>query len=422
LGFNAKGHNFFETAKELLTHLHLTQWNTACIGITTLTWLWCTKKWGRAFLAKTGLHGLALEISFRAAPVLAIATGIAAVTFLKLQDVSTIGEIPATLPSLFFPSLNASDWMALVTPAVLIALVGFVETVSVGHTLAAKRKQRINPNQELLGLGAANLASGLFGGYSVTGGFSRSVVNFDAGAQTPMAGVFTAAGILLAAVSLTPLLKNLPHATLAAAIIVAVLGLIDFKLPEILWRYSKKDFLAYLLTLIVVLVLGVETGILTGVAFSILALLTAISKPHWAIVGQIPGTEHFRNEKRHDVKTIEGIVSVRIDESLYFPNARWLEEIILTLGTEAPATKAIVLQCNSINHIDASALEALEQIDENLQSMNIILYLSEVKGPVEDQLAKTPWYQRMQNQNRIGLTHLESLKLAQNHIRSKGKE
>lgn len=414
LGVSAKGETFFQTVMALLKNFAQFDVATALIGALALLWLWAARKWGKNVLKGFGLKGLTLEIVFRAAPVLAIVMSIVAVSLLQLGTVRTVGAIPTDLPGLFFPSLELSRWADLFVPAVLIALVGFVETVSVGHALAAKRKQRIDPNQELLGLGAANLASGVFGGYSITGGFSRSVVNFDAGAQTPMAGVFTAGGILLATLFLTPLLTNLPHATLAATIIIAVLGLIDWHLPGMLWRYSKRDFLAYLLTVIVVLVAGVEAGIIAGVVFSILALLAAISKPHMAVVGQVPGTEHFRNEKRHKVTMVDGVVSVRVDESLYFPNARWLEDALLEVATQKPDTKAMVLQCNAINHIDASALESLEKIDENLQAMGITLYLSEVKGPVQDQLLNSHWYATIQN--RIGLTHLETVERARRGV------
>ncbi|MDX1669666.1 MAG: SulP family inorganic anion transporter, partial [Limnobacter sp.] len=414
LGFSAKGDTFLDTAIQVVQSIALTHPATALIGLATLVWLWVTKRYGKGLLAQFGLSGLWLEITFRAAPLLAIVVGILCVRYFALAEVTTVGHIPASLPNVFIPSLSSEHWLALLVPGLLIALVGFVETVSVGHTLAAKRKQKINPDQELLGLGAANVASGLFGGYSVTGGFSRSVVNFDAGAQTPMAGVFTAGGIVLATLFLTPLLYHLPHATLAATIIVAVLGLIEPHLPGVLWRYSKRDFLAYVLTLLVVLIVGIEAGILAGVAFSVLALLAAISKPHWAIIGQVPGTEHFRNEKRHRVQTYEDVVSLRVDESLFFPNARWLEDTLLQVASQHPNARALVLQCSAINHIDASAVEALEQIDDNLRAMGVDFFLSEVKGPVQDQLKTTRWYQSIEQ--RIGLTHLETLNLAHGHL------
>jgi SulP family sulfate permease len=420
IGVSAKGETFVKTLIALFQNLNQIDLTTTAMGTLALVWLWATRKWGKNALMRLGLKGLALEIIFRAAPVFAIVLSIVAVSTLHLSQVRTVGNIPTDLPSLFFPSLELIDWVDLFVPAVLIALVGFVETVSVGHALAAKRKQHINPNQELLGLGAANIASGVFGAFSVTGGFSRSVINFDAGAQTPMAGVFTAGGILLATLFLTPLLTNLPQATLAATIIIAVLGLIDWHLPNMLWHYSKRDFLAYLITVLVVLALGVEAGIIAGVVFSILALLAAISSPHMAVVGQVPGTEHFRNEKRHTVTLVEGVVSVRVDESLYFPNARWLENALLEVVSKKASTHALVLQCTAINHIDASALESLQKIDENLNSMGIVFYLSEVKGPVQDQLANSDWYESIKN--RIGLTHLETLQMAKSPCYERNKK
>ncbi len=185
-------------------------------------------------------------------------------------------------------------------PALLISVIGFVESVSVAQTLAAKRRQRIVPDQELIGLGASNIASALSGGYPVTGGFARSVVNFDAGAQTPAAGAFTAVGIALASLFLTPLLYNLPNATLAATIIVAVLSLVDFKTPRALWAYSKADFAAHAATIAVTLVAGVELGVIAGVGVGLLLYLWRASRPHAAVVGRVPGTEHFRNVERHN--------------------------------------------------------------------------------------------------------------------------
>ena len=411
IGVSAKGETFVHTVMALIKQFPLFNAWTAAIGLSSLLWLWLVRKRGKQVLAGLGLSGLPLELLLRGAPVLALVVSIVVVSVWAPEGVRTVGVIPTDLPGLMLPALSQDQWLSLVVPGSLIALVGFVETVSVGHALAAKRKQRINPNQELLGLGAANIASGLSGGYSVTGGFSRSVVNFDAGAQTPMAGVFTAVGILLATLFLTPWLTHLPHATLAATIMIAVWGLIDWHLPKVLWRYSKRDFAAYAITVLVVLGMGVEAGILAGVVFSVLALLAAVSRPHMAIVGQVPGTEHFRNEKRHKVELMPGVVSVRVDESLYFPNARWLEDALLEVASSKPNTHAVVLQCNAINHIDASALESLERIDENLHAMGMTLFLSEVKGPVQDQLMLSHWYPTIAP--RIALTHLEALRMAQ---------
>ncbi len=413
-GVSAKGDTVLLIGHSLIQNATQFDWATTCIGVVSLIWIVTVRRWGRDALSFLRVCRAWVEVLARLLPALAIVFGLLAVVVLDLTQVRTVGHVPSQLPGLLVPSLAGDQWLALLVPAALIALVGFVEAVSVGHSLAAKRKQRIEPNQELLGLGAANVASGLSGGFSVTAGFSRSVVNFDSGAQTPMAGVFAAAGMVLATLFLTPWLAHLPHATLAATIMVSILGLIDWKLPNRLWRYSRRDFFAYLLTVLCVLGLGVEMGILVGVVFSILALLAAISQPHWARVGQVPGTEHFRNELRHKVNKVSGVVSIRVDESLYFPNAMWLEDLLLENALKDDNTRALVLQCSAVNHIDASALESLMSVDENLQAMGVTLYLSEVKGPITDKLKHSDWYESIQP--RIALTHLEALRMASNAL------
>ena len=270
----------------------------------------------------------------------------------------------------------------------MISVIGFVESVSVAQTLAAKRRQSIVPNQELIGLGASNIAAAVSGGYPVTGGFARSVVNFDAGAETPAAGAFTAGGIAIASLILTPLLFHLPIATLAATIIVAVLSLVDPGALRRAWRYSKHDFSAMLVTIVVTLGWGVEVGIVSGVAVSIALLLWRTSRPHIAIVGQVPGTEHFRNVLRHQVITDEAVLSIRIDESLNFANARAIEDWILNEVADRPALRHIVLQCTAVNEIDGSALESIELVLHRLEAQGIQLHLSEVKGPVMDRLQR----------------------------------
>jgi len=277
---------------------------------------------------------------------------------------------------------------ALLLPAILISVIGFVESISVAQTLAAKRRQRINPDQELIGLGAANLGAAFTGGFPVTGGFSRSVVNFDAGAETPAAGAFTALGLAIAALALTPLVFFLPQATLAATIIVAVLTLVDFSILKKAWSYSKADFAAVLATMLVTLGDGVELGVTCGVVLSIFLHLYKTSKPHVAEVGQVPGTEHFRNINRHKVTTDPTLLTLRIDESLYFANARFLEDYIYDRLAGDHAIKNVVLMCSAINEVDYSALESLEAINARLHDMGIRLHLSEVKGPVMDRLQK----------------------------------
>jgi len=267
-----------------------------------------------------------------------------------------------------------------------------VESISVAQTLAAKKRQRIDPDQELIGLGAANLGAAFTGGYPVTGGFSRSVVNYDAGAETPAAGAFTAIGLIFAAVALTPLVYYLPKATLAATIVVAVLSLVDFSILRKTWGYARSDFAAVAVTILLTLGLGVEIGVAAGVGLSILLHLTKTSRPHVAEVGLVPATQHFRNVKRHRVEIDPKLLMLRIDESLYFVNARFLEDLIQDRVTEGCAIANVVLLCPAVNEIDFSALESLEAVNSRLADMAIGFHLAEVKGPVTDRLQKTHFF------------------------------
>jgi SulP family sulfate permease len=208
-----------------------------------------------------------------------------------------------------------------------------------------------------------------------------------------MAGVLTAAGIAISVLLLTPLLHDLPQAVLAATIIVAVLSLVDLGALKHTWRYSTQDGIAQLATIAGVLLIGVETGVMLGVGLSLLLFLWRTSRPHMAVVGQLPGSEHFRNIDRFDVVESPAVLSLRVDESLYFPNARFLEESISELIASRPQIQHLVLMCPGVNLIDASALESLESIVERLHTAGIQLHLSEVKGPVMDQLKRSDFLQ-----------------------------
>jgi SulP family sulfate permease len=251
------------------------------------------------------------------------------------------------------------------------------------------------------------LGAAFTGGFPVTGGFSRSVVNFDAGAQTPAAGVFTAVGILLAALLLTPVLYFVPQATLAATIVVAVLSLVDLSILRRTWSYSKADFAAVMTTLLVTLGVGVESGLVAGVLVSLLLFLFKTSRPHIAEVGLVAGTEHFRNVLRHQVIVDPRLLSLRVDESLYFANSRALEDRINEEVAARPQLRHVVLQCSAINDIDASALESLEAIDLRLREAGIAFHLSEVKGPVMDRLKATELLAHLQGQ--VFLTHYQAV-------------
>ncbi|WP_417829169.1 SulP family inorganic anion transporter [Thalassospira sp.] len=391
LGVDAGGHNLWEIVMSLIAHIPETNQTTLIIGICATGFLFWVRKGLKPALRKLGLGARSADILTKAGPVFAVFATTAATWYLGLAEngVKIVGDVPQSLPPLTMPDFSPGLMADLLVPAILISVIGFVESISVAQTLAAKRRQRINPDQELIGLGAANIGAAFTGGYPVTGGFARSVVNFDAGAQTPAAGAFTAVGLAIAAVALTPLVYFLPKATLAATIIVAVLSLVDFSILKTSWQYSKADFIAVLATILLTLGLGVEVGVTAGVVLSIGLFLYKTSRPHIAEVGLVPDTQHFRNVLRHKVITHPSVLTIRIDESLYFANARYLEDYLYDRVVGCKNLKHVVLMCSAVNEIDLSALESLEAINHRLEEMGISLHMSEVKGPVMDRLKKT---------------------------------
>ena len=410
LGINAEGHNLLQLVISLFEHLGEINWITAIIGVIATSFLFWVRKGLKPLLLKNGVSKTMADVATKAGPVAVVVLTTLAVWLFNLADygVKIVGDVPQSLPPLTMPSLSPELLKQLLLPAFLISIIGFVESISVAQTLAAKKRQRIDPDQELIGLGAANLGAAFTGGFPVTGGFSRSVVNFDAGAETPAAGAFTAIGLAIAALALTPLIFFLPKATLAATTIVAVLSLVDFSILKRSWGYSKADFAAVLATILLPLAMGVEAGVSAGVGLSILLHLYKSSKPHIAEVGLVPGTEHFRNILRHSVETKPEIVTLRVDESLYFANARFLEDKIYNRVTADKAIKHVILQCTAINAIDLSALESLEAINTRLGEMDVKLHLSEVKGPVMDRLKRAHFLDELTG--RVFLTQFDAVK------------
>ncbi len=391
LGVRSSGQTLVEIFSSLWRSIGaVNPWTTA-VGVAAILFLLWVRTGLKPLLIRLGLKAHMADLIAKIGPIFAVALAIAATIAFGLvtKDVRVVGDIPTGLPVLKAPKFDLDLWLKLALPAFFMSVIGFVESVSVARTLAAKRRQDIDADQELIGLGASNVAAAMTGGFPVTGGFARSVVNFDAGAETPAAGAFTAIGIGLSALMLTPLLYNLPTAILAATIIVAVLSLVDFGAIVRTWRYSKRDFIAMAATIGLTLVYGVEMGVIAGVGLSVLLLLQQISKPHVAIVGQVPGTQHFRNVLRHDVVTAPHVLTLRIDESLTFANANWLEGYVLSVTAAKKAIIHVVLMCSAVNEVDASALESLEALNQRLSAAGIQLHLSEVKGPVMDRLKRS---------------------------------
>ena len=396
-GVKAQGDTFFELLMSLLQHLPNLNYHALTVGVGVVCFLFWARRGAAGLLAQLGMDVNTAQLVAKAAPVFGIIVTIAGAVIFDLagKGVALVGEVPAGLPSLQLPVFSLAMVELLIVPAMAISIIGYVESISVGKTLGAKRGQRVDGNQELVGLGAANLASSFSGGFPVTGGFSRSVVNFDAGASTQLAGILAAVGIALASLFLTPVLFYLPQATLAATIIVAVTGLIDVSIITKTWKLSKSDFYDVALTILGTLVFGVEAGVAAGVLVSLCLYLYRTSKPHIAEVGLIEGTEHFRNILRHKVSTRPEILSLRVDENLFFANAGYLEEYIYSALENNPEVRHLVLMCSACNTIDYSALEVLEAINGHLRDLDIAFHLSEVKGPVMDHIKDTGFLEHL---------------------------
>lgn len=400
LGVQVTGSDVFDTLSGLALALPQTQPATAAIGMGSLLFLLAARRYLAQALMRLGVATSSAELMAKLAPMVAVIASTATVAYFRLDasaGVRVVGAVPQGLPhlSLQLPGLTALGQLWL--PALLITLIGFVESVSVAQSLALKRQQRIQPNRELLGLGAANLASALSGGYPVTGGFARSVVNFAAGAHTPLAGVISAALMALVIAVMTGLFFYLPHAVLAATIIVAVTSLIDLDTLREAWHYDRADALSLVATALGVVALGVEAGILTGVALSLAVLVWRSSHPHMAVVGRVPGTEHFRNMARHGVQTVPGLLALRVDESLFFANATVLEDRLEALLDQDASLRRVLLICSAVNQIDTTALGVLTQMERSLAARGIEFMLAEVKGPVMDRLLPTLLGQRLQH-------------------------
>jgi len=410
LGIQAHGDNVVTQILSMLESIGDFKPVTFVVGVSVVLFLLLARRYAKRFFLMLKVPEASAASLAKTAPIVGVLSSLGIVYAFDLQahGVAITGTIPAGLPhlSLSLPSLELIKSLAL--PALMISIIGYVESISVGKTLGAKRREKVKPNQELIGLGAANIASGVSGGFPVTGGFSRSVVNFDAGAVTQLAGVMTAIGIMIASLVLTPVLFFLPKATLAATIIVAVTTLIDFSILKKTWSFSRSDFYAVLATIIVTLLFGVEVGVASGVGLSILLHLSRTSRPHVAEVGLIEGTEHFRNVKRYEVKTSPNLLCLRPDESLFFVNAAFLEDYIIDSINKRQEITHVVIQCSAVNEIDFSALEMLESLNNQLLTLGIKLSLSEVKGPVMDHLECSGFLQHLSG--RVYLSQYQAFK------------
>ena len=342
-----------------------------------------------------GLGGILMLVGLRRwAPfipgaLVAVITATGAVWALGLSEhgVAIVGSVPSGLPS---PSLPPLDWASvrqLAPSALAIGLVGFMESIAVAKVYAGRHRYEVDANQELIGLGLANIAGAFFSAYPTTGGLSRTAVNDEAGARTNLAAIFSAGVIALTLLFLTPLFYYLPKAVLAAIIMVAVTGLVDWEEARYLWKVDRRDFGLMALTFVATLTLGIEQGILVGVIVSLIVVIYESSTPHTALMGRLPDTETYRNLRRNpDAMTRSHVVVVRMDADLYFANVSTFQDLILDLDINDPALQAIVVDMYPVNQIDSTATHTLQKIVDTCRRNGVRLYLAGVKGPVKDVL------------------------------------
>jgi SulP family sulfate permease len=406
---------FVHSLWQHLADLHTLTW---LVGLCAMLALWAARRWLKPSLRRAGLSIGSADLASKAAPLLIMVGFIALTQALgwASQGLEVVGSVPSGLPPFSLgPLLGVAPAtvQALLLPALLIAMLTFVEQISIAQGFAAKRREQVNGDAEMRAMGAANIVAGLSGAHAVGSSFSRSAVQNEAGARTPASSLLTALLLGITALFFTPWLYHLPLAVLAATILMALGSLMDFGSFARTWRYSRADFAAQALTFGVTLLVDLVSGLTVGVIASLTLYIWRSSRPHIAVVGNVPGTEHYRNVLRHDVITFAHILSLRVDENLFFANARYLEDRFSAELASHPDARHVVLQCTAVNDIDASALESLLTINQRLRDTGVQLHLSEVKGPVMDRLQRSELLQQLTG--RVFLTHHQAINALDQH-------
>ncbi|QGG94446.1 SulP family inorganic anion transporter [Actinomarinicola tropica] len=373
---------WIETVTELVRHLGEVNWTTVAVGVAAIALLVGLKRWKRTFPS--------------ALAVVALTTG--AVQLLSLEDrgVKVLGEIPSDLPMLAVPSFDSSVVGSLLPAALVITLAGFMESIAIAKVFARKNRYEVDANQELIGLGSANLGAGFFGGFPVTGGFSRTAVNAQAGARTPLASLITVAIILVALVLLTPYLESLPSATLGAIVVVAVASLVDWREARHIAHVNRADLVPMAVAFVATLALGIELGIGVAVVTSLGLLFLRLMKPHTAVLGRIAGTHAYRNVDRFPTaERIPGVTAIRLDTSVNFVNVAFVKRRLTELVAEEGDVDTVVIDFTGVNDLDASGDQALHEILDELTERGVDVHLATVKGPVRDVMMRSGLWQRL---------------------------
>ncbi len=404
LGIKLQGDTLIKMLQSGWQHLGETNLPTLWIGLSALLTLLAARRWLSSSLVRWGVPPRFASLLSRMTPVVVVmlTTALSAMLGLEQDGVRIIGSLPAGLPAFLLPALPDIQTLQQMLPAAgLIALIAFISSASVAQSFARKRKERFDANDELIGLGWANLAGSINQGFPVTGGFSRTAVNVEAGAQTPLAGVISALVMALVLWLFTDWFYALPLAVLGASIMAAIANLIDLDTVKQAWRFDRADAWAYLVTALGVMLLGLQMGLLAGLLLSFATLLWRSSQPHLAVVGQVGDSAHFRNVQRHTVRTWPTLLLLRIDESLYFGNTQSVLDRIESELNAQPRVRDLVLMMSAVNHIDLSAQQMLEELNGSLLARGIRLHLAELKGPVMDLLQGTPLLRTLSGQRYI---------------------
>jgi SulP family sulfate permease len=368
---------------DAIRHLGDVHFSTLAIGTVGFLLLWALRRWRPAWPW--------------ALFVVMAATAVVAALGLDGRGVKVVGEIPRGLPSFSVPRTELGQIEALLPTAIAITMLGFVESIAIAKVFAHRHGYKIRPNQELVAIGVATVAAGVSHGYPVSGSFSRTAVNASTGARTQLAGVISAAVVALTLVVLTPLFRPLPNAVLASVVFMAVAGLVDVAEARRLYRVKRSDFHLLVLCFVSTLFLGIQLGILISVVASLLVVLRQTTRPHTAILGRIPGTAAFRNvERSPEAVTTEGVVVLRVDAPLYFANAEFLkEELRRVEARQHGRMRVLVLDASSVNDIDSSADQALQEIADDYAARGLDLYLANVKGLILDVMRRSGFYERL---------------------------
>ncbi|WP_104489884.1 SulP family inorganic anion transporter [Acinetobacter indicus] len=403
-----QANNIPEFVLSVFEYIGLMHWESLIFGIASILFLVFMPKFFNLEAVKQRLGASGFII--KSLPLVLVVVSIALVYFFNLQQVGikTVGKIPSGFPALSMPFWNLELVLQLLPGAAMIAMISFVESLSIAQATALQQRSQLNSNQELIALGAANIGAGLSSAFPVTGSLSRTVVNADAGAKTSMAGVLSSLFIVLVSLYFTGFFRDLPLTVLAATIIVSIWKLVELKPFIDTWRYSKADGLAMWITFFGVLFIDISTGLIIGIVSTFILLLWRISRPHIAEIGLVEGTQHFRNIQRHQVMTSAKVLSIRIDEDLTFLNSNTLKGFLINAVSQKPELEHVVINGSSISAIDLSALEMLEDLDNELRKLNIQLHFSEVKGPVMDKLQRSKLLNHLSG--KIFLTHYQAIR------------